>query len=148
MKRERLVTARALKSEKLRFALVGVVNTSVDFVILFVLARVMGVPVVVANMVSTIIAVGVSYVLNKKAVFKNVDKQGVALVIAFVAVTLAGLWGLQSLVIVAITALFAHTGDQAWVLLLAKVIATVASLIWNYLWYSRVIFRKSDESKI
>ena len=147
MKPRSFLTARALRSEKIRFGLVGVVNTSVDFIILFILARIVGIPVVAANMVSTVVAVGVSYILNKKAVFNNVDKQGIGQVAVFIVVTLAGLWGLQSLVIIGVTSVLAYIGNPELILFIAKILATVASLIWNYIWYSRVIFRKKHENK-
>lgn len=144
MKQGSFLAAGALKSEKIRFGLVGVVNTSVDFALLFLLARIFGVPVLVANMISTLCAVAVSYLLNKKAVFKNADKQGLRSVLLFVAVTLAGLWGLQSLVIAIVTGALGVVGDDALILLIAKIVATITSLVWNYVWYSQVIFRKKS----
>lgn len=144
MKLGSFLPTRTLKSEKVRFGLVGVVNTSVDFIILFVLARLVGVPTIAANMISTISAVGVSYLLNKKTVFKSDDQQGARMIAVFVIVTLTGLWGLQSIIIIFITTVLSGIGNAEIVLLIAKIIATLASLVWNYVWYSRVIFRKKS----
>lgn len=143
MKRGRLIAARVVDSKKLRFGLVGAVNTGVDFAILFLLARVFGLPLVAANMISTSFAMVVSYILNKNAVFKNSDKQGLAVFAAFVTVTLIGLWGIQSVVITLVANLLAGFWSADVVLFAAKILATVASLVWNYIWYSRVIFKKS-----
>lgn len=146
MKPGSLLVSKALRSEKVRFGLVGVVNTSVDFILLFVLARVIGLPVIPANMVSTLMAVGVSYLLNKKAVFRNAESQGIATIVAYVVVTLLGLWGLQTVVILIVTPLLDDMVATELSLFIAKVLATLASLIWNYLWYSRVIFRKKHDN--
>ena len=142
MKHGRALAQKTLSSEKIRFGLVGVVNTVVDFAVLFTLARVVGIPVIAANILSTSCAMVASYVLNKNAVFGNTDRHNHRQVLLFVAVTLAGLWVLQSAVIVTVETLLSSIGNHGLVLLLAKVVATGASLVWNYLWYSRVVFKK------
>lgn len=132
------------KYEKVRFAMVGSVNTLVDFTILLMLASVIGLPSALANIISTSCALVVSYTLNKKAVFGNTDPHNHRQLAMFIIVTLAGLWGLQTLVIVTVGALLQTISfTSAESLIVAKAVATVASLIWNYLWYSRVVFRKS-----
>ncbi len=137
-----------LRSEKIRFGLVGVFNTGVDFGVLFILARLMGVPTLVANVVSTTCALIVSYTLNKKAVFRNTDTRNHRQVLLFVVVTLAGLWGVQSVVIMASTTmLHGLIANSGLLLLVTKGIATLFSLVWNYLWYSRVVFRKDSHEK-
>lgn len=137
-----------LRSEKIRFGLVGAFNTGVDFGVLFILARLMGVPTLVANVVSTTCALIVSYTLNKKAVFRNTDTRNHRQVLLFVVVTLAGLWGVQSAVIMASTAmLHGLITNSGLLLLVTKGIATLFSLVWNYLWYSRVVFRKDSHEK-
>ena len=70
-------------------------------------------------------------------------KNGIREMLLFVIVTLTGLWGLQTLIIALthnpLTQLMGNT-DVA--LLVAKLLATVASLTWNYLFYSRLVFKK------
>ena len=57
-----------------------------------------------------------------------------------------GLWIIQPLVIASVDATLAATGwSEAIILFVAKVIATVASLIWNYLFYSRLVFKAPVE---
>lgn len=142
------ISSRILQYEKVRFAAVGVLNTAVDFVILFSLVTLLGVPSLMANVVSTSAALAVSYLLNKKAVFGNTDAHNPRQMLLFVAVTLSGLWILQGLIIWNVTNV-----AGAWLalsagvtLLVAKAIATLFSLTWNYLWYSRVVFRKANTS--
>lgn len=144
MERGKTLAKQTLASDKVRFGLVGVVNTLIDFSVLFILARLIGVPTVLANILSTSCAVAVSYTLNKKAVFGDANPSNRRQVVLFLAVTLFGLWVLQSAIIFCITTSFASFGHSEWVLFGAKLLATGASLVWNYIWYSRVVFRKKS----
>jgi putative flippase GtrA len=135
-----------LKYEKVRFVLVGVANTAVDFVVFLTLAKLLGTSAIVANLISTTCALLVSYALNKKAVFGGGEDKGKLQFAQFIIVTLTGLWVLQSIVIYAVSSLLVSlfpSLPDTWVLLGAKVCATAVSLIWNYLWYSRLVFKKA-----
>ena len=129
-------------AEKIRFGIVGIGNTAIDFIILFALVA-LGVDKIVANYFSTGIAFIASFFINKSFTFKskggNIRKQ----FLLFVIVTIVGLWIIQPLIIGGITAvLSSSTLAAGLVLFIAKIIATVASLIWNYLFYSRLVFKK------
>ena len=132
------------RSEKVRFGAVGAINTIVDFSILFLMVTVFAVPTIVANIISTSAALGVSFLLNKKAVFKSDGKGWKRQFALFVGVTLTGLWGLQSIVIFLTVGMFEQLIGHTNALLLAKIVATLISLVWNYIWYSRVVFRKKS----
>ena len=127
----------------LRFALVGGINTVIDIGLLFGLTT-LGLPKLAANTVSTGLAFIFSFFANKSYTFRtqgNVRRQ----LVLFVVVTLAGLWGLQNAVIFCISPILTsviHT--EPLVLLLAKIIATSASLVWNYCLYDRVVFRTTE----
>ena len=137
-------------SEKIRFVLVGIVNTIVDFTTLFLLAVGLGLPPLIANIFSTTAALITSFVLNKKAVFHDTDTHNLRQVLLFLAVTLAGIWGVQAAVIFVVSELalawFAVGGPMA--LLAGKIVATGFSLVWNYLWYSRVVFRRREDGQV
>lgn len=131
-----------LKNSKLvRFAAVGALNTVLDFGLLFIFKS-LGIPILIANVMSTSIAFSVSFTLNKKYTFKTTGTNLKREITLFIAVTLFGLWVLQGLVIglssPAITTLL-HTDTQV-TLLLAKLAATVVSMVWNYIMYDRVVF--------
>lgn len=125
--------------EKLRFGVVGVANTAIDFGLLFGL-RALGVPVVTANILSTSVAFCFSFFANKKYTFRapgtaNIKRE----IISFIIVTLFGLWVIQTGIISLIVWCF---GSSAFTLFIAKLVATIASLTWNYVLYSRVVFKK------
>ena len=132
------------KHRTARFALVGGVNTVIDFGVLFSLVTFLHTPTLVANIVSTSMALIVSYLLNKRAVFRNTDLHNRSQIIKFVIVTLTGLWILQGLVIVSVMTLLwvSTTVSSEAMLLLAKLTATAVTLTWNYLLYSRIVFKK------
>lgn len=139
---------KIIRFEKIRFALVGAVNTTVDFSVFFSLVTFLGFHSVLANIFSTSTALTVSFLLNKTAVFGSSGTPKPGQIILFVVVTLTGLWCLQSLIILVVSDLmhvvFGVTGGLG--LLAAKVSATSFSMVWNYLWYSKVIFRKPKHS--
>jgi len=125
-----------------RFAAVGLINTVIDFGLLFLLKS-LGFPVELANICSTSTAFIFSFFANKKYTFKSTDTHVVREMVLFVIVTLFGLWVLQTIVINITMPLAKQiVGDQNIALLIAKLIATVVSLVWNYLLYSRLVFKK------
>lgn len=129
-------------AEKLRFILVGLCNTLIDFGILFGLAF-LGVDKIAANYASTGVALIFSFVANKSFTFKDKEVGSKKQFITFITITLVGLWVLQPIIIWGITStlpLALLEGDAAR-LFVAKIIATAASLVWNYLFYSRFVFR-------
>lgn len=137
-----------LKHEKIRFGLVGVINTAVDFGILAMLAVLTSAPVLLANVISTSCALMVSYVLNKKAVFGDQSSDNTRQVLQFLVITLSGLWLVQTAVIslvMWIISTLSSSFDPVTALLIGKIFATGASLVWNYLWYSKVVFTKESK---
>lgn len=132
----------AQHAEKFRFALVGGFNTALDFGILFGLTA-FGVDKIVANYISTSISFIFSFFANKTFTFKAKSGNAKREFISFVIVTLIGLWVLQPLIITAISRLLAATTlNDTTILLIAKLLATIVSLIWNYVFYSRVVFKQ------
>lgn len=126
---------------KFRFAFIGGINTALDFGILFLLTA-LGLDKLVANFFSTSVAFVFSFFANRTFTFKSTGSAKKQF-LPFFAVTLTGLWVLQPLVILAITQLL-HAIDQSLALFVAKLIATIVSLIWNYILYSRFVFKKKS----
>lgn len=128
-------------SDKLRFGAVGVMNTAIDFGLLFAFVG-LGVNQYAANYLSTSCAIVFSYFMNRRFTFRSGGSKRRE-VIPFLLVTLAGLWALQPLVIwlvsLGLRPLVAEESGYL-VLFVAKLVATVASLVWNYLMYRWVVF--------
>ena len=132
------------KRQKARFGIVGFISTSIDFGVLFLLSG-LGLSPVGANFISTGAGFCFSFIANRHFAFKatngNLKKQ---LAIFFI-VTFAGIWGIQPVIIWAVSASVGDTISPDWLLLLvAKLSATFVTLLWNYFFYSRVVFKDNE----
>ena len=125
-----------------RFAIVGTINTAIDFGLLFLLTF-LGLPKIAANTVSTGSAFVFSFFANKKYTFKSTNKNIKYEIISFIIITLFGLWVLQNGIIWLITPLIKNIISQEQLALFAaKLLATAVSLVWNYCLYDKVVFKK------
>ena len=119
---------------------------------LFVILHTAGLSVLFANIISTTAALIVSLILNYRFTFKSrsITKLRIAL---YFAVTLVGIWILQPLVIngllllndnlhvtAPLIAVFGHAKQLDS--LIAKLLSLAVSLVWNYTWYSKVVFKE------
>ena len=125
-----------------RFAIVGTINTIIDFGLLFLLTF-LGLPKLTANTISTGTAFVFSFFANKKYTFKSTSKNIKYEMVSFVIVTLFGLWVLQNGTIWLITPLIkSFITNERISLFVAKLFATAISLVWNYCLYDKVVFKK------
>ncbi len=130
-------------AEKLRFALVGGANTAIDFGILFALVF-LGVDKLVANFFSTGIAFVFSFFVNRSFTFKSAGGNTKKQFGLFLIITLFGLWAIQPAIIAGVAWLLGSSNLSKPIILLAgKLLATVATLIWNYILYSKHVFKKT-----
>lgn len=129
------------------FAIIGGVNTILDFVILFALSGI-GFKKVHANIFSTGITFVISFSLNKKITFKNQTKSKQELareMLLFTAVTLFGLWGIQSVIISTTNPIFESFFQNSTIAtIFSKGLATAFSLIWNFIMYKKVVFKNKN----
>lgn len=134
-------------AEKIKYLFVGGFNTLLDFALLFLFVA-LGIDKIVANYFSTGIAMVFSFFANKSFTFKNKDPRAKRQFALFIIVTVAAMWIIQPIVIW-FTTLFLQPfiSNDSINLFIAKIIATVVSLIWNYLFYSRVVFKKPAQKK-
>lgn len=132
------------KAQKIRFAVVGAANTIVDFG-LFLVLGLAGMPALGANYISTSSALGFSFFANKKYTFKSQGKNYTREIILFLAFTVFGLWVLQPIIIFLVTKSLEPTTVAEWLqLTTAKIAATAITLVWNYLTYSRFVFKNNS----
>jgi putative flippase GtrA len=133
---------REKHADKFRFALVGGANTALDFTLLFLFVN-LGVDKIVANYFSTGCSLIFSFFANKSFAFKNTTKNAKKQFAIFLLVTITGLWVLQPIIIWAVTSVLeSYVTNQSALLFIAKLIATMASLTWNYVLYSSIVFKK------
>ncbi len=142
------------QNTKVRFVAAGIANTLVDVSGFNLLIVVFSFGVVPASIISTSIAMAVSYVLNKKAVFRSQTPHSVKQIILFVAVTLTGIWLIQTVIMVQALGFLEDMFNASehsfllWFLQnVAKGFGILAGAVWGYLGYSRIVFRETRVKK-
>ena len=124
----------------LRFVIVGVANTVLDFGLMNIF-KLIGLNIYVANTLSTGSAMVFSFFMNKKWTFRNAGQNYLRQVILFFIFTMIGIWVIQNGFIWLIQTFVPHFGlpdvlfDNA-----AKLMASAPSLIWNYITYNNIVF--------
>lgn len=127
-----------------KFALVGVLNTSIDFGILNYLITATsvekGLGIIPLNAISFSVATLNSFIWNKSWVFKSKKK---ATFLTFLAVTLVGLL-INSSVVYLLNEFVLPTfiSNSSLRPNIAKVFATAFSLVWNFLGYKLIVFKR------
>jgi len=130
-----------------KFVVVGFINTAIDFGVLNLLMYVSGVKegalLFVLNIVSFSVATANSYLWNKYWTFKDKDSAKVVEIGQFLAVSVIGAILNSGVVFLISTYMDPMFGlsQSVWVNL-AKVVATGFSLIWNFLGYKFIVFKK------
>lgn len=135
----------AKHADKFRFALVGGLNTAIDFGVLFGLVA-LGFDKIVGNYASTSIAFLFSFFANKSYTFKDGSKQTKKQFGLFLIITLFGLWVIQPIIIGLSVPLLDNSGlASAAALLVGKLLATAVTLVWNYTLYRKFVFKGEKE---
>ncbi len=111
----------------LKFAIVGGINTAVSY-LSFVLLTLLNVNYMVSSTCSYLIAVAVSYLLNKRWTFKSSKKTSPLLLSQFVMINLLSL-GVNLIV------LYLLVEKVSVNIYLAQAIAIIFSMIFNYVGY-------------
>ncbi|MDO8879567.1 MAG: GtrA family protein [Coriobacteriia bacterium] len=130
-----------------KFAVVGVLNTAVDFVAFNVLATLIGMPIIAANVASYSLGVINSYVWNRRWTFgdRPSDRRRSEFV-RFVVANIAGagintalVWGALTLYHALVPAAD-PAADSPVTLAAAKALAIVGSMVFNYTVFHRWVF--------
>ncbi len=135
-----------------KFVIVGGVNTGIDFAVLNTLIYLTGITkgweLFVLNCISFSVAVVNSYYMNKRWTFKEaaagiVDKNAAVQFSQFFIVSVIGIT-INGAILTGITTLVAPPfgmSEQLWANF-AKLVATGASLVWNFIGYKLFVFKK------
>ncbi len=124
-----------------RFALVGVVNTAIDFVGFGLLSAV-GVPLLLANFLSTSAGLTFGFFAHRTFSFRS-ERPWRETALPFLLVTAAGLWLVQPMVIWLVGDLLSAAWDtggalaEVWI---PKACAIGVALVWNFALYHLVVF--------
>lgn len=150
------------KNKGVKFVIVGIGNTILDFGLMNVFSLFLPTPI--PNFLSTGIAMLSSFFFNKKWTFDSHSKSRKELrreIILFFIFTIIGIWIIQTPLMYLISAFIprgirdfatVHFGAHFANFLItnfAKVVASVFSMTWNFLTYKRIVFRdqpKAEES--
>ncbi|WP_410567825.1 GtrA family protein [Amycolatopsis sp. cmx-4-61] len=127
---------KLISATQLRFGLVGVANTLVD-ALGYALLVTLGVPLFVANFISTSTGMLLSFTLNRNFTFRAKDGDVRRQALLFFAVTAFGLWVVQAAIIFAVTSAFPGVH-----VLVPKFAGIAVGLVWNYVLYNKVVFRQ------
>jgi len=108
-----------------RFCLVGIINTVVDFSVYLFFSRVIGLYFLLANILAILAAMTVSFILNKYWTFANLEKKIKTQYLKFALVNLVYFFLNNSIVLCLVDYLNLY---DLW----AKVIAIIIGLFWNF----------------
>jgi dolichol-phosphate mannosyltransferase len=118
----------------LNFLQVGVIASLVDLGLLYVFTEYFGIWYLLSAAVSYICGMIVSYTLNKRFTFHNVNKQYLRQFFLFALISASGLVVNISMMFFAVTVFSIYY-------LYAKVIAIGITFFWNYSLQSRITFQ-------
>lgn len=120
----------------IRFGIVGVVATIVDFSILVALKELLNADVLVASAISFCASVAVNYILSMSFVFKSKNENKVKEFLIFTVLSVGGLCLNEFILWVGIEFTTAYY-------LIVKLVATIIVLFYNFI--TRKIFLESKE---
>jgi len=131
-----------------KYVVVGLANTAVDFGILNLLmwsTKIYeGKTIILLNSIAFLGAVIHSYFWNKLWTFKTKEKVNVASqFLQFLIISLIGVLINSGIVYMIITWIKPMAGVEIWANI-AKVIATVVSLVWNFIGYKLIVFKEKS----
>lgn len=149
---------RILKHEKVRFLLAGGLNTGLDFLFLNILVFLFNALPLVANTISVIIGITISYFLNHYFVFKSTETVTLKKYFMFFLATGFSSLIIQSVIILGFAAFFQTDFSRSLFVVsdspmtefvelnIAKAVAVVIGMVWNFLIYKYFIFKDRTAS--
>ncbi|MBU1167060.1 GtrA family protein [Patescibacteria group bacterium] len=133
-----------------KFALVGGLNTALDFAVLNALIWATGTSsgkwIILFNSLAFTAAVINSYILNKIWTFQSKEKKVASQFARFITVSLIG-WVVNTAIVFTVTTYidpYFGLNETLWANV-AKIVATGVALVWNFIGYKLWAFRDKDQ---
>lgn len=132
----------------IKFSIVGVTNTAIDFGVLNLLMWMTGIykgkTIFLLNSISFLVAVTNSYIWNRIWTFKSKERNIAGQFFQFLIISIIGILINGGIVYGISTFISPVFGLSAPVWAnIAKAVATAVSLIWNFIGYKFIVFKKS-----
>jgi len=144
-------------NEKIRFVCVGAFNTGLDFIMFNFWTFAVGLKPVLANTLSVVVGITISYILNHRFVFHSEQAPSLKKYLMFFGVSGVSAIALQNLIIWGVSAFFRMDFTNSLFLLneighnhgielnIAKALAVGVGMIWNFMFYKYIIFKKKQQ---
>lgn len=124
----------AMRQKIMRFALIGVGNTLIDFGVFTVAYKVVGLPIIASNVVAWMVAVSCSYVLNTYITF-HVESGRLLRYRDYLAFAASGVLGMvMTTAVLVVLSLYVHV-------MLAKAMSILVGFAVNFTMSNLVVFR-------
>jgi putative flippase GtrA len=138
---------RAVSQQGMRFVIVGIANTAIDFMVLWLLTT-LGVPLIPANLASTSTGLAFSFAVNRRFTFDfRGPKPAWRQAVEYATITLVGLWLIQPPIIAIVRDWLTGFGVASTSgVLIGKLLATAVTVVWNFTLYRVVVFRRPREA--
>ena len=120
----------------IRFGLVGVIATVIDFATLIALKELVGVDVMIASAIAFCVSVAANYVLSMAFVFKSKNQNKIKEFIVFLLLSVGGL-GVNEVI------LWLGVKLASIYYIIVKLFATVIVMVYNFI--TRKLFLESKE---
>ena len=140
---------RALALKAMSFAAVGVINSVIDFGVFWIAVQYLGAPIVPANILSWLVAVSNSYVMNSFITFARESGRELRWrsYITFLGAGLAGLVVNTTTLVVAIGLMPRLIADPTYQLAAAKACAIAASFLVNFSLSHFIVFKRKSGAR-
>lgn len=128
---------RAFVSQFMRFAVIGVLNTAIDWSLYFSLTRFSDFWLehkLLANAIAFTCAATFSYIFNRRWTFRSVDNRVFRQAMIFLMVSVMGLLINEGILHLSLSVFF--VGD-----IIGKFVATIFSTLWNFIANKTITFR-------
>jgi putative flippase GtrA len=154
-------TASNRTTQAKRFAIIGASNALLDLIMTYAWSTWVGIPYFWANFLSTTVCFAISFIANRHWAFSKNRENLLYQMVTFTAVSLFAAWIIQGLIVQWFTTPinqllnslgwnldFLGLGRLNLGLILAKLLGSATGMVWNFGFYSTLVFGKLGDRLI